>query len=533
MTFFSSSPLSPSPSPPSSCHQECDAHHTPQGAFRVLRGAQREPDVIFHSARLREVTTCETEEQWQQWPQALASLLVDFDVTIRRGDPLKLEPNANSHSAGIGAFKTAECEKREPKLESQLVGHSAGYSECEKGGQWQRTPAATATDEPNVISFKATMTTTSSEHENDGTANHEPNVISYSAGTTNSHCEEREVKSEPDVISDSAGDGDGRAATATDEPDVISYNATTTSSDHKGDGTAKDEPNVVSYSAATTNSHYHRRGTRRWRRRDEGRARRPQLQSWDQGVEAPHCEEREANATYLREVGGEDREGRAVAAGTARSGRQSWSQILYLVFLLLLLAVGKKWEAKADPDVISYSAGIARKGRKAGGEAGARLKMPLIEKCDMEPKPVINSAGISVCEKGEAKLEPNLVVYSAVPTVCDEGGQWQQALTRINERWKAKQKPDTISYPPLHFEKWEAKLKPELISNNVGNSVRDTDGQGQQVRRVRANGHAARTPSCEKWEAEVGARCHQQLRCAAGGRTSHSLLQCRDPLVRE
>ena len=401
MTYSSPLPLSPSPSLLFRRHQERDPL---QGEPREWRGAHTEPNVISPSAQLRAMTTCESDEQWQQWLQTLALLTKEFDVAIRRGDAAKDEPDVISYKC----WDQGKQREAETKVEPNATSYSRLGPSSWRPGRRPHGEKPAAKAEPNAISYHRRGARRWGRPGEGQAQRHQQQCGDQ--GIEAPHCEKREAKVEPDL------------------PCLCEQ------------WEAKVEPNAISY---------HRRGTRRWRRRDEGRAQRPQLQSWDQGMEAPHCEKREANAAYLREVGGEEREGRAVAAGTARSGRQSWSQILYLVLLLLLLVVGKKWETKADPDVISYRAVI--------------------------------SAG----EKGEAKLEPSIVVYSAVPTVCDEGGQWQQALTLLNERWKAKQKPDAISYPPLHCEKWEAKLEPELVSNNVGNSVRATDGQGQQVQRVR------------------------------------------------
>ncbi|CAK0893392.1 unnamed protein product [Prorocentrum cordatum] len=113
-------------------------------------------------------------------------------------------------------------------------------------------------------------------------------------------------------------------------------------------------------------------------------------------------------------------------------------------------------EAKLEPDVISYSAGISA-----------------CEKGDeMEPDVISYSAGISACEKGEqwqrwsptssatalgsararrassgsralallsemreAKLEPDVISYSAGISACEKGEQWQRALALLSEIW--------------------------------------------------------------------------------------------------
>eukprot|EP00959_Pyramimonas_sp_CCMP1952_P083521 1746236-Pyramimonas_sp.AAC.1 len=44
----------------------------------------------------------------------------------------------------------------------------------------------------------------------------------------------------------------------------------------------------------------------------------------------------------------------------------------------------------------------------------------------------------------EAKLEPNVISYSAGISACDKGEQWQRALVLLSEMWEAKLEPNVI-----------------------------------------------------------------------------------------
>ncbi|CAK0910328.1 unnamed protein product [Prorocentrum cordatum] len=46
----------------------------------------------------------------------------------------------------------------------------------------------------------------------------------------------------------------------------------------------------------------------------------------------------------------------------------------------------------------------------------------------------------------EAKLEPDVVCYSAGISACENGEQWQRALALLGEMWEAKLELDVISY---------------------------------------------------------------------------------------
>ena len=48
-------------------------------------------------------------------------------------------------------------------------------------------------------------------------------------------------------------------------------------------------------------------------------------------------------------------------------------------------------------------------------------------------------------EMWEAKLEPNVISYSAGISACEKGNQWQRALALLSEMWEAKLEPDVIS----------------------------------------------------------------------------------------
>ncbi|CAK0809444.1 unnamed protein product [Prorocentrum cordatum] len=46
----------------------------------------------------------------------------------------------------------------------------------------------------------------------------------------------------------------------------------------------------------------------------------------------------------------------------------------------------------------------------------------------------------------EAKLEPDVISYSAGISACEKGEQWQRALALLSEMWEAKLEPNVISY---------------------------------------------------------------------------------------
>ncbi|CAK0904407.1 unnamed protein product [Prorocentrum cordatum] len=46
----------------------------------------------------------------------------------------------------------------------------------------------------------------------------------------------------------------------------------------------------------------------------------------------------------------------------------------------------------------------------------------------------------------EAKLEPDVISYNAGISACEKGKQWQPALALLSEMWEAKLEPDVISY---------------------------------------------------------------------------------------
>ena len=49
-------------------------------------------------------------------------------------------------------------------------------------------------------------------------------------------------------------------------------------------------------------------------------------------------------------------------------------------------------------------------------------------------------------EMREAKLEPNVISYNAGISACDKSRQWQRALSLLSEMWEAKLGSNVISY---------------------------------------------------------------------------------------
>ena len=84
---------------------------------------------------------------------------------------------------------------------------------------------------------------------------------------------------------------------------------------------------------------------------------------------------------------------------------------------------------------------------------------------------------------GEAKLEPDVISYCAGISACGRGGQWQRALVVLSEMWEVKQEPNVMSYYAgisargngeqwqralaLLSERWEAKLESSVISPTI------------------------------------------------------------------
>ncbi|CAK0885507.1 unnamed protein product, partial [Prorocentrum cordatum] len=48
-------------------------------------------------------------------------------------------------------------------------------------------------------------------------------------------------------------------------------------------------------------------------------------------------------------------------------------------------------------------------------------------------------------EMWEAKLDPNVVSYSAGISACEKGEQWQRALALLSEMWEVKLEPDSAT----------------------------------------------------------------------------------------
>ena len=77
---------------------------------------------------------------------------------------------------------------------------------------------------------------------------------------------------------------------------------------------------------------------------------------------------------------------------------EQWQQALALL--------GEMWEAKLEPDVVSYNAGIG------ACETGGRWQR----------------AAALISEKWETKLEPEVISYSSRSGACEKCQQWQQGL---------------------------------------------------------------------------------------------------------
>ena len=56
------------------------------------------------------------------------------------------------------------------------------------------------------------------------------------------------------------------------------------------------------------------------------------------------------------------------------------------------------------------------------------------------------AAGSLFSEMWEAKLEPSVISYSAGISACEKGEQWQRALSLLDEMREAKLEPEVISY---------------------------------------------------------------------------------------
>ncbi|CAK0853897.1 unnamed protein product [Prorocentrum cordatum] len=151
-----------------------------------------------------------------------------------------------------------------------------------------------------------------------------------------------------------------------------------------------------------------------------------------------------------------------------------------------LALLSEMWEAKLEPDVISYNAGISACEK---GEQWQRALALLSEmwEAKLEPDVISYSAGISACEKGEqwqralallsemweAKLEPNVISYSAGISACEKGEQWQRALALLSEMWEAKLEPDVISY-----SRWDQRVREgQAVAACADAASRDAGGE--------------------------------------------------------
>ncbi|CAK0803792.1 unnamed protein product [Prorocentrum cordatum] len=78
----------------------------------------------------------------------------------------------------------------------------------------------------------------------------------------------------------------------------------------------------------------------------------------------------------------------------------------------------------------------------------------------LEPTVISYSAGISACEKGEqweralsllsemreGTVEPTVISYTAGIIACEKGKQWQRAVSLLSHMWEAKLVPGVTSY---------------------------------------------------------------------------------------
>ncbi|CAK0901118.1 unnamed protein product [Prorocentrum cordatum] len=118
------------------------------------------------------------------------------------------------------------------------------------------------------------------------------------------------------------------------------------------------------------------------------------------------------------------------------------------------------WEAKLEPDVFSYNAGISACGN---GEQWQRALALLreIEEAKLEHDAISYGAGISACGTGgqwqralallsemrEAKLEPVVTSYNAGISACEVNGQWTQALDVLESMLACRVDPAAANNP--------------------------------------------------------------------------------------
>ncbi|CAK0903293.1 unnamed protein product [Prorocentrum cordatum] len=81
-------------------------------------------------------------------------------------------------------------------------------------------------------------------------------------------------------------------------------------------------------------------------------------------------------------------------------------------------------EAKLEPTVISYSAGISA-----------------CEKCDKWQR-----ALSLLSDMWEGTVEPTVISYNAGIIACDKSMQWQMAVSLLSHMWEAKLVPGVTSY---------------------------------------------------------------------------------------
>ncbi|CAK0873284.1 unnamed protein product [Prorocentrum cordatum] len=138
-----------------------------------------------------------------------------------------------------------------------------------------------------------------------------------------------------------------------------------------------------------------------------------QLQCWDQRV----------------------REGRAVAAGCGPSQRGSRGEAGANRHELL-----RRDQRVREGRAVAAGSGAAE--RDVGGGPGAQLSYSAgISACEKGEQ--WQRALALLREMSEAKLQPDVISYNAGISACgDNGGQWQRALALLSEMHKANLEPD-------------------------------------------------------------------------------------------
>jgi len=413
-------------------------------------------------------------EQWIQEPV--------HDSSKRWTAPDTISCNAGPRACEKGTGSSV-CEKLEARVEPDVINYSAGINDCEKGE---------VKLEPDIRHGKGYSVCEKRE------AKIEPDAISYIAGTRT--CEKGEAKLEPDIISISTGISDCKKARA--EPDVINFRTC-----EKGEAKAKLEPDIISISTGncerekvTTRAEHNAISCSTESGVSEREAKlEPTLSSPSYSsshlvatagsehtdiisyrVGTRECEKGEAKLEPISISTGNSVCEKVVAR--AESNAISCSAEA---------SVCEKGQAKLEPDdIISFSTGnsVCEKGhadvfnclshsgvsaceipdltfadfRTMAQAARAEARARAAEAVVLEAKPYASSykAEISVCEKGQAKLEPECEKREAKlePTIF-------LLLTGISacDKQAARAEPYASSYKAETSvcEKGQAKLEPE------------------------------------------------------------------------